>query len=200
VFARNAGVWSEQERLQAPSPKALATFGMSVAVHTGRIVVTAPGLDLRQRQTPAGEAFLFQRAAGASKWNMTGQYHAAVPRSVDLFGGSLALNSSAIIIGANGDGSSSRGIDGDPGRNDAALAGAAYVFGIQGTAYLQSAYLKAFNAETNDSFGHATAATESFVAIGAPFESSGQRNVSGQDEANGLDESAQSSGAVYVYR
>jgi hypothetical protein len=200
VFERSAGVWTEQKRLVAPSPKPLATFGTVVAIHSGRIIVTAPGLDLRQRQTPPGEAFLFQRDPGSSDWTLAGQFHAAVPRAIDLFGGSAALTSNAIIISANGDASSSREIDGDPARTDAPLSGAVYIFAAQGSDYVQSSYLKAFNADGDDNYGHSVAATESFVAVGGPFESGGQRGVSGQDQANAADNSASSSGAVYVYR
>jgi hypothetical protein len=200
VFARSAGVWTEQQRLVAPSPKALATFGTVVVIHNDRILVTAPGLDLRQRTTPPGEGFLFARDLSTNKWTLAQPFRAAAPRSKDLFGGSAALTSNALIISANGDGSSSRGLDGDPSRNDAALSGAAYVFGLQGTEYVQTSYLKAFNADEGDNFGHSVAATDTFLVVAAPFESSSARGVSGQDQANGLDNSASSSGAVYVYR
>lgn len=200
VFTRSAGMWSEQERLQAPSPKALATFGMTVAMNQGRILVTAPGLDLRQRQTPAGEAYLFELDAASGKRSVTARVRAATPHSIDLFGGSAALTSAAIIVGANGDNSSSRGIDGDPSRNDASLAGAAYMFAPQGGDWVQSAYLKAFNAEAEDNFGHSMAATETFLAVASPFESSGQRGVHSQGDADGASNAARSSGVVYVYR
>jgi hypothetical protein len=200
VFARSGGSWNEQERLQAPSPKALATFGMSVAVQRGSILVTAPGLDLRGRQTPPGEAFLFQVDPGSSKWTVKQQLRGAAPRSVDLFGGSAALTPSAIVVGANGDASSSRGIDGDPNRNDATLAGAAYLFARQGSDYVQSAYLKAFNADADDNYGHSVTATESYLAVGSPFESGGQHGVHSQDDANGASNEARASGVVYVYR
>jgi hypothetical protein len=200
VFARSAGVWSEQQRVVAPSPKPLATFGTVVALHTDRILVTAPGLDLRQRPVPPGEAFLFLRDPSSNKWTLAQPFRAATPRAKDLFGGSAAFTSNALIISANGDSSSSRGIDGDPSRNDAPLSGAAYVYGLQGTEYVQSSYLKAFNGDENDNFGHSVAATESFLVVAGPFESSSARGVSGQDQASGLDNAAGASGAVYVYR
>jgi hypothetical protein len=84
VFTRTGGMWVEQERLFAPSPKALATFGMNVQIHSGRILVTAPGLDLRQRQTPAGEAYLFEPDAASGKRVVTARLRAcsvAPPRS-----------------------------------------------------------------------------------------------------------------------
>ncbi|HET8933360.1 MAG TPA: FG-GAP repeat protein [Polyangiales bacterium] len=200
VFTRNGGMWVEQERLLAPSPKPLATFGMSVQIRSGRILVTAPGLDLRQRQTPAGEAYLFELDAASGKRVVTARVRAAIPHSIDLFGGAAALNANGIMIGANGDNSSSRGIDGDPNRNDAELSGAAYVFGLQGMDYVQTAYIKAFNSEAQDNYGHSVAATESFLAVAAPFEGGAQRGVHTQDDADGASNSARSSGAVYVYR
>ena len=201
VFVRNAGVWSEEQRLVAPSPKALATFGTVVAIGGGgRILVTAPGLDLRQRETPAGEAFLYQRDLSSNQWTLGQQFRAAVPRAVDLFGGSAGFTANGLVISANGDASSSHGIDGDPGRDDAPLSGAAYVFALQGSEYVPSSYLKAFNGDSGDNFGHSVAVTGTYVAVSGPFESSAQRGVTGQDQASGSDNSARSSGAVYVYR
>lgn len=200
IFTRSAGMWSQQDRLQAPMPRALATFGTVTAIHHGQVVVAAPGLDLRQRQTPPGAAYLFRPDPASSKWGMVAQFQGAVPRSNDLFGGSLAITASAIIVGANGDASTSRGVDGDASRTDAPLSGAAYMFGLQGSEYVQTAYLKAFNAEANDGFGHSMAATESFVAVAAPFEAGAQRGPRAQDAADGNSNSAPSSGAVYVYR
>jgi hypothetical protein len=104
------------------------------------------------------------------------------------------------MIGANGDNSSSRGIDGDPSRNDAELSGAAYVFGLQGVDYVQTAYIKAFNSEAEDNYGHSMAATESYLAVAAPFEGSAQRGVHTQADADGASNAARSSGVVYVYR
>jgi hypothetical protein len=201
VFVRNAGVWSEEQRLVAPSPKALATFGTVVAIGGGdRILVTAPGLDLRQRETPAGEAFLFQRDPSSNQWTLGQQLRAAVPRSIDLFGGSAGFTADGLIISANGDASSSHGIDGDPGRDDAPLSGAAYVYALQGSEYVQSSYLKAFNGDPGDNFGHSVAVTGTYLAVAGPFESSAQRGVTAQDQASGSDNSARASGAVYVYR
>jgi hypothetical protein len=200
VFVRNGSVWSEEQRLVSPAPKALATFGTVVAISGDRILVTAPGLDLRQRQTPPGEAFVYQRDPSSQQWALIQQLKAAVPRAVDLFGGAGDLSADTLVISANGDASSSRGIDGDPGRVDAPLSGAVYVYALQDGEYVQSAYLKAFNAEQGDNFGHSVAVTESLLAVGGPFESSAQRGVSSQDQANGSDNSARASGAVYMYR
>jgi hypothetical protein len=200
VFVRDGGVWTEQQHLQSPAPKALATFGMTVAINTGRILVSATGLDLRQRTTPPGEAFLFQRDPTSNKWAVTAQFRAAAPRAVDLFGAAAALTATTVIIGANGDASGARGIDGDPAGMDAALSGATYLFGLQGSDYVQSAYIKAFNTDADDCYGHSVAVTDTFLAVSAPYEASSQRGVSSEDSANAADNSANASGVVYVYR
>jgi len=200
VFAREADRWKEQQRLQAPKPQSLATFGVRVALNTGRILVTAPGLDLKQRATPAGEAFLFQRASASARWEVTAQLRASAPRAVDLFGGAAALTPTTIVIGANGDASSALGIDGDAARTDAALSGATHVFGLQGSDYARSAYIKAFNSGADDCYGQSVAVTDAFLAVGSPYEASSQRGISSEDNANGADNSAHASGAVYVYR
>jgi hypothetical protein len=193
-------MWSEQQRLTASSQKALATFGISVAINMGRILVGAPALDLRGRQTPPGEAYLFKFDPGTRQWNSSLPLRAAVPRPIDLFGASIGLTSTALVIGSNGDASTARGIDGDASRSDGSLVGAAYMFALQGSDYVPSAFIKAFNSETDDNFGHTLVTTESYVAVAAPFESGAGRSPSSQDAVDVSNNSARSSGAVYVYR
>jgi hypothetical protein len=85
-------------------------------------------------------------------------------------------------------------IDAGQANNAAADAGAVYVFANDGMNWSQQAYIKAANTEANDLFGSDVALSDSgdTLAVGAINESSA-------DAANPFDNSAERSGAVYVF-
>ncbi|MHC4609522.1 MAG: MXAN_6577-like cysteine-rich protein, partial [Planctomycetota bacterium] len=56
--------------------------------------------------------------------------------------------------------------------NSAPASGAAYVFFRSGTTWSQEAYLKAWNTDAGDSFGHSVGISGDTVVVGAPFEDS----------------------------
>ena len=81
--------------------------------------------------------------------------------------------------------------------NSAPGAGAAYVFERTGVTWSQQAYLKASNANSNDSFGSAVDLSGSTLAVGAPTEDS---FGSGVNPAKQFDNTGGDSGATYVFR
>ncbi|TGM08644.1 hypothetical protein EHQ86_02340, partial [Leptospira yasudae] len=83
--------------------------------------------------------------------------------------------------------------------NSAGGSGAVYVFRRIGTNWVQEAYLKAPNAEAGDSFGYSVAIFGDTIAVGAFGESSNQTTITNGTTAR-ADNSAASSGAVYVFR
>lgn len=116
----------------------------------------------------------------------------------DAFGYALAVSGdgNTLAVGAPGERSNARGINGDQADNSAPGAGAVYVFARTAGGWTQQAYVKAPNADANDNFGTAVAlsADGSTLAVGAPGEASSATGVGG-DQANN-DNAA--SGAVYV--
>jgi hypothetical protein len=86
-------------------------------------------------------------------------------------------------------------VDGDQANNSAPNSGAAYVFVRSGAEWNQQAYLKASNRGVVDNFGHSVAASGDTVLVGAPLEDSSATGVDG----NGADNSAEDSGAAYVF-
>ena len=95
----------------------------------------------------------------------------------------------SMAIGMNGDEYDDTGIEGD--------AGAVYLLQFDGTTWYQRAYIKASNTEANDVFGQSIAMNGdgSTLAIGASQEGSGATGIDG----NQADNSADNSGAVYVF-
>ena len=172
IFARTAGGWGQQAYVKASNTTLANSFGASVAISTdgSTIAIGAPG-----RATSAGAVYLFVRS-GAS-WSQQSMLTASNAEGDDRFGAALALsaNGSILAVGAIGENSDGSGA----GNNSAADAGAAYVFSRTGVAWSQQGYLKASNAEEDDSFGSALAlnAAGTLLAIGATGETDGEGAV-----------------------
>ncbi|HTL38214.1 MAG TPA: hypothetical protein VL326_34025 [Kofleriaceae bacterium] len=118
----------------------------------------------------------------------------------DLFGTSVALSAdgSTLAVGAPGEASAARGINVDQSDDTAPGAGAVYIFGRSGDTWVQQAYLKASNADIQDTFGAAIELSDdgNTLAVGAWGEASNAQVIGG----NEADNSSLGAGAVYVFR
>jgi hypothetical protein len=102
-----------------------------------------------------------------------------------------------MAVGANGEASSTTGINGDAGDLSYAQSGAVYVFSRTGTAWAQEAYLKASNTHAHTLFGLSVAMSSDGATIvaGSPSESSAATGIDG----DGGDTSATHAGAAYAF-
>lgn len=118
----------------------------------------------------------------------------------DRFGYSVALSADGrtLAVGARGEDSQARGIDGEQADNSAVFAGAVYIYVREGSDWRQDAYVKASNSDASDEFGFSVAlsADGRTLAVGARGEDSDANGLNG-DQA---DNSAEFAGAVYVYK
>ena len=124
---------------------------------------------------------------------------ASNPDLEDWFAVRLALSGdgNALLVGAPMEDSVARGVNGREDDDSADDAGAAYLFTRSGSAWSQSAYLKASNTEGFDEFGSAVAISGDgkTIVVGARMESGGARTVNG----NQNDNEAGQSGAAYIF-
>ena len=115
------------------------------------------------------------------------------------FGASLSLgaNGGTLAVGAPGERSNAKGIDGDQSNDSVSNAGAAYVFDLSGDSWIQTAYVKASNTEERDRFGVSVSlsADGNTLAVGATGEDSNARGVDGDQS----DDSVPGAGAAYVF-
>ena len=109
----------------------------------------------------------------------------------------LSGDGTTLAIGSPGDANSAVGINAMTSDEGAPSSGAVFVFRRHATEWVQEAYIKASNADINDSFGNAIALSSdgSTLAVGANAESSNAMGVDGAQANNG----AERSGAVYVF-
>lgn len=194
------GSWTQEAYIKAPNNVTGANFGESISLSNdgSTLVVGAPfedgtantidGNQATQNADDAGAVYVFKRD-NAHTWNAptyikpTNNYRDA------YFGWSVAVSSdgNTVAAGAPGDSNSTVTLL----THTAANSGAAYVFQYASNNWTQK-YIKASNAEAQDSFGSSVALSKDgqVLAVGAPYESS-----------NGLpaDNSRTNSGAVYTF-
>ncbi len=115
--------------------------------------------------------------------------------ALDRFGEVVAISrdGKTLAVAATGESSGTS----DPIFNSSPSSGAVYVFTLDGTNWIQQAYIKARYPDPGDGFGGSLSLSDDgrTLAIGAPGEDSGAVGVVGTQDDN----SAEDSGAVYVY-
>ncbi|MDD2925761.1 integrin [Rhodoferax sp.] len=211
VFQRNAGVWSQQAYLKAPSPKAQDRFGVAVTLsgdgntlavgmdgdssnYTGIFVVPPASNTLALN---SGAVFVFTRAGGV--WQSQAYLKASNTRTPHRFGNNLAMSSdgNTLVVPSYRDDSTAYGFNGDQASTTAPDAGAVLVFRRTAGTWTQQAYLKAPNTGAGDRFGGRVAISGdgTTLAVGASTEDGGSNGIGG----NQIDESRTNAGAVYLY-
>jgi hypothetical protein len=159
----------------------------------------------------SGAVYVFVRQGGG--WTQQAYLKASNPGSSDRFGSVVALSAdgNTLAVSAPFESSAAKGVNGDQNDESIPQAGAAYVFVRRGAVWSQQAYIKASNTGRaadpgnaddwgdGDQFGYALdlSADGNTLAVGAITEDSraaGVNTLAFQD-----DDSATSSGAVYVF-
>lgn len=185
VFIRTGTTWTQHAYLKASNTEGGDLFGTSVAVYGTSVVVGAPEEDSMATIVDgdeddnscfwAGAAYVFYRSG--ENWSQQAYLKASVWQDWHYFGTSVAMSGNTAVVGA-------------PGIN-----GTAYVFVRSGAVWSQQTALQPTNPGTNDLFGRSIAIDVDTVVVGAMHEASAATGVNGE----GSDESAQRSGAAYVF-
>jgi hypothetical protein len=156
-FSQNtSGQWSQGSELDDPqSPRGADSFGSSVAVFGNMAVVGAPGTG-----SSKGSAYVYTR--NGTDWSPTPVPLLATDGAQgDMFGTSVALQGSIILVGA-------------PGKNGG--SGQVYVFGLVGGSWSQ---MSMFSGATGDFFGNSVAlsADGKTAVVGGPGPATGTAGV-----------------------
>ena len=201
VFVRNSSTWNEQAYIKASNTQRGDLFGGSVAISGDTAVVGAigesgSGINNNQADNStleAGAAYVFQRTD--QSWVQQAYLKSQNASPKDWFGCSVSISGNTLVVGALGESSGSREINGNELDNDSKDSGAAYVFVRTINTWNQQAYLKSINSEPNDWFGYSVAISGDTIIVGAIGESSNSIGVNG----NTSDNSSSDAGAVYRY-
>jgi trimeric autotransporter adhesin len=207
VFKRSAGTWRESVRLEAAHPGEGDGFGGALTLAGDLLAVGAPGEDSAARgidgdpssdgAPESGAVYIFTRQQGG--FQPTAYLKASNASEGHGFGTSVDLSGPLLVVGANGEGSGSTGVDGNQADQSVPGAGAAYVFALEAKVWVQRHYLKATNPDAVDSFGASVAVGAAGIAVGAPLEDSNSLGINGAQGNDVLSDLAFDSGAVYVF-
>ena len=109
--------------------------------------------------------------------------------AIDFFGTAISISGDTIAIGASGEDSRAKGVDGDQTDNSVFSAGAVYVFVRGALGWEQQAYLKASNTQESiqgggSAFGLSVSLSGDTLIVGAWEEASDGKGVNGNQFGN----------------
>jgi hypothetical protein len=204
VFARIETDWSQEAYIKASNTDIGDNFGYSVSLsNDGDILaVGAPNEDGEDGFAfNSGAVYVFARIE--TDWSHQAYIKASnAGDKGDYFGYSVSLSKygNILAVGAYGEGSEAKGINGNEKNDDKPNSGAVYVFARIGTDWSQQAYIKASNTDENDYFGRSVSldADGNTLAVGAIWERSSAKGINGGGDAE-LNNGALGAGAVYLF-
>jgi len=140
IFARNGANWTQQAFLKSSHPHKSDWFGVRIAISGdgNTVAVSAPQEDGKSRgingnqeelgSSEAGAVYFYTR--GGTTWTQQAYVKSSNSEASDEFGSSIALSQDGktMLVGARGEDSGAKGINGNQADNSVRDAGAAYLF------------------------------------------------------------------------
>ncbi|HMW05085.1 MAG TPA: FG-GAP repeat protein [Leptospiraceae bacterium] len=208
--------WVLEAYLKAPNAEATDLFGGGggVSIDRDTIVVGAGGDDSLQTTITngtlvqasdqvsainSGAAYVFRRTGNT--WVNEAYLKAPNAEGADNFA-FIAISGNTIVVGANGEGSNQTTITNGTltsSNNLAVNSGSVYVFRRIEGIWVNEAYLKAPNTNTNYQFGQSVSISGDTIVVGSRMEASNQTTITNGTTAS-PDNSASQAGAAYVFR
>src|SRR5882724_771030 len=217
VFIRGNNAWSQQAYIKPSNPGQSDKFGFVVSLsQDGNTLAVsavwepsaAKGIngDQNDNSIPqAGAVYVFTRTG--TIWSQQAYIKASNTGEAgvgdqfgdgDEFGFSIGLSAdgNTLAVGAIGEDSGAKGMNGDQNDNSQPGSGAVYVYTRAGTTWSQQAYIKPSNTDANDLFGYSVGLS----ADGHTLAASSYDEDSSAREINGvMDKGRRGSGAIYVF-
>ena len=165
VFTFNGSTWIQQQELTASDGAADDYFGLSVALSGTSAVVGAPD-HMVGLNSAEGAAYIFMY--NGSTWTQQPELTAGDGAASDYFGFSVALSGTTALVGAH---FKTIGANSEQG--------AAYVFTLSGSAWVQQQELTASDGAAYDEFGYSVALSGTTALVGAPDHMVGSNALQG---------------------
>lgn len=194
VYSRKGNIWSQQAYLKASNTDPGDQFGSVVALSedgntlaVGAYLEDSAATGVNGNQTDnsmknSGAVYVFTRNGGA--WSQQAYVKASNTGEKDegdQFGYVVALSGdgNTLAVGAIGEDSAAKGINGDQSDNSADGSGAVYVFVRSGGAWSQQAYVKSSDTARGLLFGYSVglSGNGNALAVGAYDEDGGRGAV-----------------------
>lgn len=195
VFRKQAGSWNHEAFLKSNLRETFLNFGSDVAFNaTGNRLIV--GMQQEQSLVNGGRVYVYD--FNGSNWSRSAIVAPMVSEGDDRFGYVVALDAvgTTMAVGAVHEDGVFNCVDGDQDDNRASNAGAAYVFLLDNTTWIQEAYLKPENAATDISYGISIAISNdgNKLIVGAK-DSSNAQLYNGES----YDNSEFFAGSAYIY-
>ena len=199
IFRRRGTTWAQEAYIKASNPSMDDQFGsvLTLSADGSRLVVGVGDEDssatgVGSRVFGSGAVYTYQRTG--TTWEFEAYIKAPTAHMFEYFGSSIAISADGTILAVGADGDSSpAGVEGE-----LISSGAVYMYRHTGVTWEFTNYIKAPNADARDRFGFSVAlsADGRTLGVSAIYEASSARGVDGDQDDN----SAEYSGAVYVYQ
>jgi len=150
-FERKSNTWMQSQIFTAPDAKPGDAFGQSIALTENFLIIGAPRNDALG--VDSGAAYIYKRESGT--WTYQEKITACDGAAGDLFGISVAVDGSSLLVGA------------DLHDEKAENAGAVYVYVLDDNQWKQEAKLVASDAGKTDIFGVRVSLSENTALISA---------------------------------
>jgi hypothetical protein len=208
VFRKTQG-WAREASITASNANTGDAFGSSIALdgEGGLLAVgatsedsSAVGVNGNQADnTASGSGAVYLFAATNAVWTQTAYIKASNTGAGDAFGRAVSLSSdgSTLAVGASGEDSEARGVNGDQSSNRFLGAGAVYVLRNEGGSWRQQSYLKAGNADMGDAFGSQVALNDDATTL--VVSATGEASCTTMANGDGSNNDCPNTGAAYVF-
>jgi hypothetical protein len=155
VYTYSTGVWSQQQKItgngvQVPAHRMDSWFGWAVALLEDVLIIGCPQDNLNSLPSDDGSIYVYTRTAGV--WSHGQSIASPGANDFNLFGNSLAVQGTTLIVGSPG---------------EATRTGAVYYYTGSGAAWSQTQILSATVPSPNDLFGWDVSLDSDTCVIGA---------------------------------
>ncbi|UCE60785.1 MAG: FG-GAP repeat protein [Phycisphaerales bacterium] len=158
LFEWADGTWSEEAKLNANDAGNGDRFGQVISLSGDYILIGAPEDDDPDAGSNAGSAYVFHRSGIG--WTQEDKLIASDASAMDYFGTTVALSGSLAVVGAHRE-------DDSCGQEGLTDCGAAYVFGRNGSQWVEEAKLIADDTYPGQWFGQSVATDGESILVGA---------------------------------
>ena len=167
LYSYDGSTWVEEQKLQASDTDEYDFFGCSVALSDTTAVIGASHND--DLGSKSGSAYVFQY--NGDQWNEEQKLLPTDGRTFDMFGESVAIDNTTILVGMS--------CDDDNGGS----SGSVYVFRYDGATWFQDAKLVPLDGAELDRFGYSVAVCNDIALVGAYSD----------------DDNGENAGSVYLF-
>ena len=212
VYVKSGGVWAPEAYLKASNADAGDRFGINdvtisddgntIAIGTGNEDSNVTGVSTTASSdntgTSSGAVYIFSRTG--SSWTQEAYIKATNTGISDRFANvtlDLSNDGNTLVVGAGSEDSDATTVNGDQFNDLSSNSGAVYVYNRSGSTWSSTAYLKAVNNGSSDTFGSdvVISGDGTTIAVAAENEGSNATTING-DGSNDLNNT---SGAAYIF-